>query len=246
MASDAGPLWDSAGRGWGHRLGEEPGSGPRRGGELAIDPGQGGAHQEVELRLLGDVKGKRVLELGCGTARYSIGFAKQGATAIGIDASSDALGVARYLCEREEARVELRQGDPADLAFLRAESIDAAFSSHALARVEDLDRLFRQVHRVLRAGAPLVFSIPHPVSRVVGPEPGGPPVVRRSYFDRAPVEVRTNGTSSLEYQHTVSDVHGGLTRAGYRVDAMVEPEPGEGAGALLPTTIVVRARKEGT
>ncbi|HEX2062873.1 MAG TPA: class I SAM-dependent methyltransferase [Acidimicrobiales bacterium] len=220
MASDASPLWTS------------------------IDAGQGGSHQEVELRLLGDVKGKRVLELGCGTARYSIGFAKQGATAIGIDASSDALGVARYLCEREEARVELRQGDPADLAFLRAESIDAAFSSRALAAVEDMDRLFRQVHRVLKPGGPLVFSIPHPVSRVVGPDAGAPPLVRRSYFDRAPVEVRTNGTSSLEYQHTVGDVHGGLTRAGYRVDALVEPEPDH--GPLLPATLVVRARKEGT
>ena len=210
----------------------------------------GGPHQEVELRLLGDVRGKRILELGCGTARYSIEFAKQGATAIGIEASADALGVARYLCEREETRVELRQGDPADLAFLRAESIDAAFSSLALASVEDLDRLFRQVHRVLKTGAPLVFSLPHPLSRVAGPDAGTPPVVRRSYFDRTPFDVRTNGTSSVEYPHTVTDVHGGLTRAGYRVDALVEPEPDEGpglgAGALLPTTLVVRARKEGS
>lgn len=42
---------------------------------------------EDDFRLLGDLKGKRVLELGCGTAQRSIAFARQGATAIGVDFS---------------------------------------------------------------------------------------------------------------------------------------------------------------
>ena len=41
---------------------------------------------ESELRLLGQLRGKRVLELGCGGAQCSIAFAKQGAHAIGVDA----------------------------------------------------------------------------------------------------------------------------------------------------------------
>lgn len=200
------------------------------------------------MRLLGDVRGKRVLELGCGTARCSIALAKQGATAIGVDSSAEALSTARYLCEREEAKVELRQGDLADLAFLRADSVDAAFSAHALAFVDHLDRLFRQVHRVLKAGAPLVFSIPHPVARLVDDEAAHPLVVRRSYFDPTPIQSVKNGSRSVEYQHTFSEVHGGLVRAGYRVDAVVEPEPDDprpGKGRpLLPRTLVVRARKE--
>ena len=117
---------------------------------------------EAELRLLGDLKGKRVLELGCGGAQCSIAFAKQGATAIGVDLSAEQLAYARRLCEREEVRVELRQGDLADLAFLRADSIDLVFSAYAFGYVEDLNRVFRQVHRVLKVGAPLVFSPPPP------------------------------------------------------------------------------------
>ena len=122
---------------------------------------------EQTLRLLGDLKGKRVLELGCGGAQCSIAFAKQGATAIGVDFSAEQLAFARRLVEREEVRVELRQGDLADLAFLRADSIDLVFSAYAFGYVEDLNRVLRQVHRVLRVGAPLVFSLPHPAYSMI-------------------------------------------------------------------------------
>src|SRR5580698_4719438 len=117
---------------------------------------------EADLRLLGDLKGKRVLELGCGGAQCSIAFAKQGAIAIGVDFSAAQLAHARALCDQEEVRVELRQGDLADLAFLRADSIDLVFSAYAFGYVEDLNRVFRQAHRVLKVGAPLVFSLTHP------------------------------------------------------------------------------------
>ena len=63
---------------------------------------------EADFRLLGDLKGKRVLELGCGAAQNSVAFAKQGAIAIGVDQSSEMLAAARRLCDREEVKVELR------------------------------------------------------------------------------------------------------------------------------------------
>ena len=205
-----------------------------------------GPEADTARRLLGEVKGKRVLELGCGTAGWSIEFAKQGATAIGVDASAEKLATALFRCEQEEVKVEFRPGDLADLAFLRADSIDAVFSDQALATVDDLDRLFRQVHRVLKAGAPLVFAIPHPAARLVDPAAVEPLIVRRSYFDRSPIEVERNGEAAVEHQHTFADVHGGLARAGYRVDTIVEPEPDTSdRGALVPRTLLVRARKEG-
>ena len=61
---------------------------------------------------------------------------------------------------QEEVRVELRQGDVADLAFLRADSIDVAFSAYAFDDVEDLARVFRQVHRVLKVGGPAGLQRP--------------------------------------------------------------------------------------
>ncbi len=207
---------------------------------------------EADFRLLGDLRGKRVLELGCGGAQCSVAFAKQGATAIGIDSSAEMLAYAKRLCEREEVKVELRQADMADLAFLRAESIDVAFSAYAFSYVEDLDRVFRQVNRVLKAGAPLVFSLPHPALALID-EHAEAPLVVRSYFDRSGVERERNGITFTEYQHTISDLFGGLTRAGYRVDTILEPEPLPGVASArqpetsryVPRTVVFRARKEG-
>ena len=211
---------------------------------------------DAELRLLGHLQGKRVLELGCGGAQCSIAFAKQGAHAIGVDASGEQLAFARRICEREDVKVELHHGDLADLAFLRADSIDLVFSSGAFGFVDDLNRVFRQVHRVLRRGAPFVFSLPHPASHLVdtGDTAGGLQV-RRSYFDRAPIDHEVGGIAFAHYHHTVGDVFSGLTRTNFRVDTLLEPEPSAGgprsplwneAFRLVPPTLVIRARKEGT
>ncbi len=210
---------------------------------------------ERDLRLLGELKGKKVLELGCGAAQCSIAFARAGATAIGIDASAAQLEHGRRLIEQAEVKVELRHGDMADLAFLRADSIDVAFSSFAFQYVEDLNRVFRQVHRVLRVGAPLVFSLPHPGYFVLDEGSGVPPRLERSYFDGSPERYDWEGVSFTAYHHTFADLYMGLARASYRVDLILEPEPVPGAPRSwfwsdamdwMPRTLVVRARKEGS
>lgn len=209
---------------------------------------------EADLRLLGDVKARRVLELGCGAAQCSIAFARAGATAIGVDVSAEQLAHARRLCEAEEVKVELRQADMADLAFLRADSIDAAFSAFAFQFVEDLGRVFRQVHRVLKVGAPLVFSLPHPAWFPIDEDGGVPVRVARSYFDRTPDRYESGDVTFTEYHHSFADLYMGLVRASYKVDLVLEPEPISGAPRSwfwrdamewLPRTLIVRARKEG-
>ena len=204
---------------------------------------------EEEMRLLGDVAGKRVLDLGCGTGQASIVFAMRGATVIAVDASERMLGRGRQLAERNDTRVEWHHGDLADLAFLRAESVDLAVSFYALGEVSDLSRVLRQVHRVLRNRAPFVFSYEHPVGLCVGREPPTTPstpihpVVNLSYFTEDPITVEQDGEPIQLHVRTVSSVFQMLTRAGFRVESLAEPGPV--AGALVPRTIVWRARKEG-
>jgi len=210
---------------------------------------------EDDLRLLGELKGKRVLELGCGGAQCSIAFAKQGATAIAVDSSAEQLAFARQLADQEEVRVELRLGDLADLAFLQADSIDLVFSAQTFGYVEDLNRVFRQAHRVLKVGAPMVFSLPHPAYALVEDDMHEPFRLGRSYFDRTPLRRPVNdGVTLTEYPHTFEEIFTALARASYRVDAVLEPEPRTGgprthqwrdAFRYLPHTLIVRARKEG-
>lgn len=224
---------------------------------------------EGQLRLLGDLKGKRVLDLGCGGGHCAVAFAKAGAGVIGLDHSKVQLSYARRLAEAAEVRIELREADVADLAWLRPDSIDVVFSSYTLSYVNDLARVFRQVHRVLKVGAPLVFSLVHPVWSTIDDTPGPPeggwegvadgtggaePKVRRSYFDRVPIGYERNGVEFTEYHHTFGELYMALSRNSYKVDTVLEPEPVPGthrsslwrpAQAVLPRTLIIRARKEG-
>ncbi|MDQ3569210.1 MAG: class I SAM-dependent methyltransferase [Actinomycetota bacterium] len=212
------------------------------------------AGTEDDFHLLGDLQGKRVLELGCGTAQRAIAFARRGATAIGVDFSPEMIDAAKRLCERERVRVEIRQSDLADLAFLRADSVDLVVSVYALSYCRDVERVFRQAHRVLKVGAPLVFSLRHPVYAMFDDtDSERAPVVANSYFDRSAVTEHRNGEIAEVHHHTVADLLVGLVRSGYRIDTVLEPEPGKGsphhprhqAFACVPQTLIVRARTEG-
>jgi ubiquinone/menaquinone biosynthesis C-methylase UbiE len=245
VASDMAAAWDRFSAGY------------QRDARLSTDRAHYGPDipTEAELRLLGDLKGKRVLELGCGGGQCSIAFAKAGATAVGVDFSAAQLAHARRLCDAEDVKVELRLGDMADLAFLRADSIDVAFSSYSFQYVEDLNRVFRQVHRVLKVGTPLVFSLPHPAWLLIDDSSADPVTVSRSYFDRSPERFDWAGVEFTAYHHSFADLYMGLARASYRVDLVLEPEPVPSAPRSwfwsdamdwVPRTLIVRARNEGS
>jgi SAM-dependent methyltransferase len=195
---------------------------------------------DQELRLLGDLHGKRVLDLGCRTGAGAVAFAQQGAIVIALDSSDAHVARARARAEQAEVKVEWRTGDLADLAFLRAESIDAAFSAYSVAEVDDASRLFRQVQRVLKPNGPFVFSYEHPMSLCVDSNGS----VTRSYFDPGPIDVTREGEPARIHVRDISAVFTELGRAGFRVDTILEPRPPT-PGARVPDAIVWRARKEG-
>lgn len=201
-------------------------------------------------RLLGDVGGRRVLVLGA-EADAVVALARAGATVIAVDSEAPRADAARAALDRAELKAEVRTGPLADLAFLRADSVDAAVSVGALAHEAELDRLFRQVQRVLRPVAPFAFTLPHPLALVAGKEEEPPgslplaaPFIARSYFDPAPIAL---GDEEPVHPHTITTVFTGLVRAGFRVDVIGEPEPPRTASgpALVPELVVWRGRKEG-
>jgi SAM-dependent methyltransferase len=183
--------------------------------DLSYGPG---APRESELRLLGPLAGKRVLVLGCTDPATPVALATQDAKVVAVEPSAERAEAARAQSDAAGVKVELHEVDFADLAFVRADTIDAAVAVLALAEVADLDRVFRQVHRVLRAQGPLVLSLPHPAATLAD---GG------SWFDRS-----------------VADVFSSLARTSFGVDVLLEPLPAP--GARVPVTLVVRGRKLGT
>ncbi|WP_216897838.1 class I SAM-dependent methyltransferase [Nocardia alni] len=176
---------------------------------------------------IGDLHGKRILEVGCGSAPCARWLAAHGAYPVGLDLSRGMLERGLAAMARGGPRVPLVQAGAEELPFADA-SFDAACSSFgAVPFVADSARVMREVARVLRPGGRWVFSVNHPM-RWIFPDDPGPDGLRATmpYFDRTPyVEVDADGTPTyVEHHRTLGDRIGEIVAAGLTLIDLIEPE----------------------
>lgn len=181
--------------------------------------GRGGASDD-ELHLLGDVSGgRRVVELGI--AGNAVALAAAGAKAIALDPDAERIADLRADASRAGVSVECHHGELGDLGFAPSGTIDVVLSNHTLDDDPDLGRTLRQVHRVLKPGAPFVLVMVHPFAGV--------------------------GVGDARYgvgHRTIGDLLTALDRANFRIEAF--HELGVDDSTPVPTTLVVKARKQGS
>jgi SAM-dependent methyltransferase len=123
---------------------------------------------ERELGLLGNVRGKRILEIGCGGGQNAIALARWGARCTGLDPSAEQLAHARRLALEHGVEVEFVRGAAQDLGRFPDLSFDIALSSYAFDYVDGLRRAYGEAWRVLRKGGLFVFCLSHPWFQAVG------------------------------------------------------------------------------
>jgi len=215
--------------------------------------------QEADVAVLGDVSGRRVLEVGCGAAQCARWLGARGALPVGLDLSERQLQHARRIDDATGLRVPAVAGTATSLPFAD-QSFDVVFSSFgALQFVEDAGRTVAEVARVLRRGGVFGFSITHPV-RWCFPDDPGPEglTVTSSYWDRTPYveEDEAGATTYVEHHRTLGDWVGLLAGAGFRLTRLEEPEWPAGhdrvwggwgpvRGRLLPGTAILGAVLDG-
>jgi len=187
--------------------------------------------RESQARLLGDVAGRRVLEVGAGSAQCSRWLTAQGVAVVATDVAPGMLAAGRAMDERLGTHVPMVAADARALPFADS-SFDVAFTAFgAISFVPDAGRIHRDVARVLRPGGRWVFSVTHPVRWMFPDDPSAHGMtVRRPYGDRRPyVETDSSGeVSYAEYHHTVGDHVRGLAGAGFVIEDLLEPEWPEG------------------
>jgi SAM-dependent methyltransferase len=182
---------------------------------------------EGDWHLLGDVTGKRILEIGCGSAPCSRWLAAQGARPVGLDLSRGMLERGLAAMARGGPRVPLVQAGAEALPFAD-ESFDAACSSFgAVPFVADSAGVMREVARVLRPGGRWIFSVNHPM-RWIFPDDPGPDGLRATmpYFDRTPyVEVDADDSPTyVEHHRTLGDRVREIVGAGLVLIDLIEPD----------------------
>jgi SAM-dependent methyltransferase len=213
--------------------------------------------RERDARLLGDVAGKRVLEIGCGAAQCSRWLVTQGADPVAFDLSARQLGHSRRLDARTGVTVPVVQADAQRLPF-RAASFDLVCSAYGgVPFVADSAGVMSEVARVLRPGGRWVFSTTHPFRWCFLDDPGPRGlVVESSYFDRRAYVEQDDARRAtyVEHHRTMGDRVREIVAAGLVVEDIVEPEWPEDLddawaqwsplrGRLMPGTAIFVTRR---
>jgi len=192
---------------------------------------------EEEIALLGDVTGKKILELGCGGGQNSIALARQGAKVMGIDFSEEQLKFARKLSEETGVAVKFLQGDIEELSFfIEGEIFDIVISSFTLSYVENIDKVFTGVRSLLRSGGILVFCLEHPFITNLQEEDfikfqGKIYPFVKNYFETGKDEITWRSDKIKAklplYKRKLEDIINPLLSSGFQIVRLLEPSPYE-------------------
>jgi ubiquinone/menaquinone biosynthesis C-methylase UbiE len=114
------------------------------------------------LRMIGDVSGKRVLDLGCGEGGYSRELHRRGATVVGVDGSLRLIDIARQRARAEAVNASFVRANANELTDIESDSFDIVLAAMSLMDVEDYEGAIREARRVLHHGGELFMSLTHP------------------------------------------------------------------------------------
>lgn len=158
-------------------------------------------------RLLGDVRGKKVLDVACGTGRHAVRLAEDGAYVTALDRSEEMLAVARTKTDR----VRWLRGDLDRLPFDDA-AFDVVLCALVFEHVEHIEPAVVEAARVLVAGGKYVVSVFHPAFLWKGVVP--------HFVSRE--------DAALEYEmpahvHLPSEYVAALRKAGFELGHFSEP-----------------------
>ncbi len=216
--------------------------------------------QPAMTKLLPDISGKTVLDLGCGFGYNCLDFVKRGASRVtGIDISKKMLSEAKE--KNTDEKIKYINMSMTDIDKLK-EKFDLVYSSLAFHYTEDFESLARNIYSLLNKGGYLLFSQEHPfITATIGghqhynkDENGnytsftfsnyGQPGKRDTYWYVEGVE---------KYHRRFSDIITALCNAGFIIDTVCEPVPNEKADEKIPfifekeqikpTFLIVKARK---
>jgi len=116
----------------------------------------------LTLELIGDVNGRRILDLGCGEGGYSRELVARGARVMAVDGSSRLVEVARQRAAAAEQAMEFLVANANSLEPIKSGAFDLVLASMVLMDVEDPEGAVREAWRVLLPGGQLLMSITHP------------------------------------------------------------------------------------
>jgi ubiquinone/menaquinone biosynthesis C-methylase UbiE len=195
----------------------------------------------AQIAMCGNVTGKKLLDVGCGSGYFARAMAERGAQVTGIDLSSKMIDHAIATGGADDYHV-LDATQIADR--FAADTFDMATSCMALQDMPEPVRALRAVHRVLKPGARFVISIEHPCTATPFRQWQRDEHKKKQwlcidrYFERGPVETTWQ---RWEYAFTTAALHvpledwfAWIRDAGFTVRDLREPRASKEAVKSQP------------
>lgn len=176
--------------------------------------------REAELGVLGDLAGRDVVELGCGTAYFSAWLARRGARVVAVDLTPAQLETARRCQERFGVAFRLVEADAADVP-LATDGFDLVVSEYGASVWCEPERWLSEAARLLRPGGRLVFLTNSVLATLTVPAEGGFAQDRLLRAQRGSHRIQWPG-GGVEYHPGHGDWIRMLRSAGFEVEALHE------------------------
>jgi len=116
----------------------------------------------VIFKLLGGVKGKKILEIGAGNGYFSRLLAKKGAKVTATDIASKLISFAQKEEKNNPLGITYLARNAAELRGVKNKSFDAVIANMCLMDIADAERATKEASRVLKKNGQFIFSVTHP------------------------------------------------------------------------------------
>jgi ubiquinone/menaquinone biosynthesis C-methylase UbiE len=188
----------------------------------------------VAFRLIGNVKGQRVLDLACGEGYNTRMLARKGAKVTGVDFSKKLVELARIEENREKLGIDYRVSNVANLSEFPSNHFDVVTCFMALMDIKNYAGTVSEVARVLKNMGRFVFSIPHPCFELdrIG--------TTKNYFMASEecvdwkMERLLKPFKTTSFHRTLTDYFNTLDKNRLLVKRLVEPKPSEQVAKKYP------------
>ncbi len=113
-------------------------------------------------RWLQDLRGKKVIDIGCGQGFFSRLLAEKGASVTGVDSGGSLIEIAK----KEGKNIKYVKADAHNLSFAKAGEFDMALCVLSLQNMENLKAVLGEISRVLKPNGKLIAVLNHPAFRI--------------------------------------------------------------------------------
>jgi SAM-dependent methyltransferase len=178
--------------------------------------------------LGGDIRGRRVLCLAAGGGRQGPLYAAAGAQVTVVDISGEMLSIDRQVAAERGLELRTLETSMDRLSALAAASFDIVIHPVSTCYVPDVRPVFAEAARVLALGGLYISQHKSPTSLQTEAKPGGQGYeLAEPYYRTGPLPAVTGSRhreeGTLEFLHRWEELLGGLCRAGFTIEDLVEP-----------------------